>query len=68
MFFDWVPKIYKDLKKLERSKEGVTQLSVRCNDFWRYPQPTQYTRDDGYLSTLGVDADGIKIRPNLRSV
>ena len=35
---------------LDRSEEEVAQLQGRCNDTWRNPEPTLYTRDVAYLS------------------
>ena len=35
---------------LDRSKEEVAQLQARCDEFWHHLVPTQYARDEGYLS------------------
>ena len=35
-----------------RSKEEVAQLQARCDEFWHHPEPTQYARDEGYLSQV----------------
>ena len=43
---------------VDRSEEEVAQLQARCNDFGRQLEPTQFTRDEGYLSRTGVDACG----------
>ena len=35
---------------LDRSEEEVAQLQARCREFWHHPEPTQYARNEGYLS------------------
>ena len=43
-----------------QAEEKVTQLHARCNDFWRYLEPTQYARDAVHLSPeLELDAHGL---------
>ena len=41
-----------------RSQDEVAHLQALYNEFGRYPEPTQSTRDKAYLSRTGMDANG----------
>ena len=35
---------------MDWSTAEVALLQARCNEFWYHAEPTQYARDEGYLS------------------
>ena len=41
---------FQNSQHLDRCEEEVAQLQAPCNELWRNPERTQYTRDEAYLS------------------